>query len=79
MPVTKLGSCTWARTASIGALNYPVLQDSVGLVLDELFQLLAVDNAVHHTLGFVLEPEARRQTVKQVSQSLIIQQRIWRS
>ncbi|KAL2293550.1 hypothetical protein FJTKL_05418 [Diaporthe vaccinii] len=39
------------------------------LVLDELFQLLAVDNAVHHTLSFVLEPEARRETVKQVSRS----------
>lgn len=69
MPVTNLGNCTWVRVVSIGALDYPVLQCSIDLILDELFQLLAVDNAVYDTLGFVVEPEARRETVKKVSQS----------
>lgn len=69
MRVTKFGNCTWLRVVSIGALGYPVLQYLFGLVLDELLQLLPVDNAVHDTLGFVLEPEARRETGEQVSQS----------
>lgn len=46
-----------------------LLRCSFGLVLDELFQLLAIDNAVNNTLGLVLEPEARRETVKRVSHS----------
>lgn len=48
---------------------HPATQNSsVDLVLDKLLQLLAVDNAVYDTLGFVLEPEARRETVTQVDQ-----------
>jgi hypothetical protein len=55
---------------SIGFLDDPGLhRSSFGLILDELLQLLAVDNAVYHTLGLVLEPKARCETVKEVSQS----------
>lgn len=57
------------HTLSTGFVDYLSLQYcSFGLLLDELFQLLAIDNAVYNTLGLVLEPQARRETVREVSQ-----------
>lgn len=60
-----------ARAVPAGIFAHPVLTiSSLGLILDEFFQLLSVHNAVHDTLGLVLEPEARRQAIKYVSKIL---------
>lgn len=49
------------------------MHTSLQVLLDEVLQFPAVQNAVDHTLGLVLEAQALGQAVEEASQSVRVQ------